>query len=216
MGYALEYAATLRRWRREVSIFQKLVDALMSLVREQGFTRLLVGGMIKLGWALAERGAVEEGIGHIRQGLIAGRSQGTEVGQTHNLSILAEAYGKGGQADKGLSVLAEVLAAVHRTDEHLYEAELYRLKGEFLQQTVGGMQYVKEAEACFLQALAVARRQQAKLLELRTAMSLSQLWQRQGKRHAARQMLVEVYDWFTEGFDTADLKKAKVLLEELT
>ncbi|MBI3330144.1 MAG: hypothetical protein HYZ81_25980 [Nitrospinae bacterium] len=115
--------------------------------------------------------------------------------------------------------MAEALAAVHKTRARYCEAELYRLKGELLQQqTVGaGLKPAptEEAETCFRQALDVARRQGAKSLELRAAMSLSRLWQCQGRRDEARQLLAEVYGWFTEGFDTPDLQEAKALLEEL-
>ena len=103
---------------------------------------------------------------------------------------------------------------VEKSGAHYWEAELYRLQGDLLlHQTVPDAQH---AEACFCQALATARRQQAKALELRAAMSLARLWQRQGKRAAACQMLAEVYGWFTEGFDTADLQEAKALLDALT
>ena len=107
----------------------------------------------------------------------------------------------------------EALAAVHKTGERFYEAELYRLQGELL--LAQSARQTAEAEACFHQALDVARHQQAKSLELRAAMSLTRLWQRQGKRDAARQLLTEVYGWFTEGFDTADLQEAQALLAAL-
>src|SRR4029453_16499834 len=129
------------------------------------------------------------------------------------LAFLAEAHGKVGQAEEGLTVLAQALAAVHKTGERLYEAELYRLKGELLLSL--SAENHAEAEGCLHQALAVARRQQAKSLELRAATSLSRLWQQQGKRAEAHQLLAEIYGWFTEGFDTADLQDAKSLLAEL-
>ena len=125
--------------------------------------------------------------------------------------MLAEAYEKAGQADEGLQVLAEALTAAHATGERQHEAELYRLKGELLlQQDVLDEQ---EAESCFRQALDVARQQQAKAFELRAAMSLSRLWQQQGKRAEVHALLAPIYGWFTEGFDTVDLQEAKVLLE---
>ena len=127
---------------------------------------------------------------------------------------MAEAYGKVGQLDEGLRALEEALAAVQHNDEHLYEAEVYRLKGELLLQE--GPAHQEEAEEHFQQALTVARRQQAKSLELRAAMSLARLGQRQDKGAAAHELLAEVYGWFTEGFDTADLQEAKALLEELS
>jgi len=124
-----------------------------------------------------------------------------------------------GQTEEGLSVLAEALTSINTTGERYYEAELYRLKGKLLLQShiqspESGVQ--QEAEACFLKAIDIARRQQAKSLELRVVISLSRLWQQQGKKDEARQILAEIYSWFTEGFDTKDLQEAKALLEELT
>jgi predicted ATPase len=150
------------------------------------------------------------------------------VGRTNYLAFLAEAYGNVGQAAEGLNVLAEALACTHTTGERCWEAELYRLKGELLLQSgaqglesgvstpdAGLQTRDAEAEACFHQALDIARRQQAKSLELRAAMSLSRLWQQHGKRATARELLAPIYGWFTEGFDTADLQEAKALLAEL-
>jgi predicted ATPase len=127
--------------------------------------------------------------------------------------MLTEAYAAAGQAEAGLDVLAEALALVDRTDERYWEAELYRLKGELLLQQA--TPDAPQAEACFQQALAVARRQQAKSWELRTAMSLSRLWQQQSRRDEAYELLAPIYGWFTESFDTADLQDARALLEVL-
>jgi len=138
---------------------------------------------------------------------------GIEAGLPYWLAMLAEAYGRTGQVEAEMCVLAEALALVDTTEEHWWEAELHRLKGELLLAL--STDNAAEAEPCFHQALAIARRQQAKSLELRAATSLSQLWQQHGKRAAAHQLLAEVYGWFTEGFDTADLQEAKALLEEL-
>ena len=110
-------------------------------------------------------------------------------------------------------MLVEALAIGRQNGDRHWEAELHRRKGELLLMQQG--QKVGEAEECFRQALDIARRQQAKSLELRAAMSLSRLWQQQGKQEEAHQLLAEIYAWFTEGFDTADLKEAKFLLEEL-
>jgi predicted ATPase len=116
-------------------------------------------------------------------------------------------------------VLAEALAVVDKTGERWWEAELYRLKGELTlkQSSVQGLEssVQKEAEEYFLKALEIARKQQAKSLELRAAMSLARLWQSQDKKQEAHQMLAEIYGWFTEGFDTKDLQEAKALLESL-
>jgi predicted ATPase len=148
--------------------------------------------------------------------------------QPYWLTLLADVYGHVGQAEHGLSVLAEALAMVHATGQHVYEAELHRLRGELLLQSgaeklaAGALppdarlqRLSAEAEACFQHALDVSRRQQAKMLELRAALRLSRLWQQQGKQAEARELLAPVYGWFTEGFDTADLQEVKALLEEL-
>ena len=149
----------------------------------------------------------------MRQGLTAWRTTGAELSRSYFLALLAEAYGSAGQSEERLTTLTEALACVDETGEHFYEAELHRLKGELLlQHTVPD---VSQAEACFYQALNIARRQQAKSLELRATTSLARLWQRQGKCAAAHQLLADVYGWFIEGFDTADFQEAKVLLEEL-
>ena len=191
----------------------------MALSAEQGFALALSQAAILRGWVLAEQGQGEEGIAQIRQSMAAWRATGAELRRPYYLALLAEAYGKGGQVEEGLSVVAEALAAVDKTRERFYEVELYRLRGELMLaksrvQSLGSS-VQKEAEECFWKAIEIARRQQAKSLELRATMSLTRLWQQQGKRAEARQMLAEVYNWFTEGFDTKDLQEAKALLEEL-
>jgi predicted ATPase len=177
-------------------------------------------GNLGRGWALAEQGQVEEGIAQIQQGLVAHRAQRTAIGLSHFLTFPAEAYGRVEKIKEGLAVLAEALDIVSRTGERWYEAELYRLKGELTlaQSRVQGLAsgVSTEAEECFLTAIEIARKQQAKSLDLRAVMSLSRLWQRQGKKKEAHRMLAEIYHWFTEGFDTKDLQEAKALLEELT
>jgi predicted ATPase len=129
------------------------------------------------------------------------------------LALIAEAYGAGGQTTEGLAVLAEAQALVDHMGGHYYAAEVARLKGELV--LAHGVEQQAEAIACLQQALTIARRQQAKALELRAAMSLARLWQRQGKRTEARALLAPIYGWFTEGFDIADLQDAKALLEAL-
>ena len=129
------------------------------------------------------------------------------------LALLAEAYGQAGQPEMGLQVLAEALTLVATTEGRCWEAELHRLQGELLLHLPSPA--VPQAEAAFLRALAVACRQQAKALELRAALSLARLWQEQGQRAAAHQLLAERYSWFTEGFDTPDLQEAKAVLAEL-
>jgi predicted ATPase len=151
----------------------------------------------------------------MRQGRAAYGTTGAVLARPYFLALLAEAYGSIGQTAEGLTQLAEALATVDLTGEHGWEAELHRLQGELLLAPVGESQRVQEAEACFQQALAVARRQQAKSWELRAAMSLARLWQQQGKRDDAYALLAPIYGWFTEGFDTADLQEARALLEDL-
>ena len=136
---------------------------------------------------------------------------GPKLGQPYYLALLAEAYGQAGQPETGLLALEEALMLVATTEERWWEAELYRLQGELLLQLP--RPDVPQAEAAFLRALDVARGQQAKALELRAALSLSRLWQGQGKREDSRQLLVEIYSWFTEGFDTPDLQEARALLD---
>ena len=158
------------------------------------------------------------------------------MARPHFLALLAEACGKVGQTEEGLSALTEALGIVHKNGEREYEAELYRLKGTLTlqqesQKAKGKAQKSKvsnpksqilnpksqgEVEACFLKAIDIAQKQQAKSLELRATVSLARLWQQQGKQKEAHQMLSEVYGWFTEGFDTKDLQEAKALLEALT
>ena len=168
------------------------------------------------GWALVEQGQGKEGIAQIRQGLTAYRATGAEMAVPYFLALLAEAYGKVGEAEHGLAALGEALAQAEQTGERWYEAELYRLKGELLMAQEGPKGKTEEVEQCFQQALSIARRQSARSLELRAATSLARLWQQQGKQQEAHQLLSEIYHWFTEGFDTKDLQEAKALLEQLT
>ena len=193
---------------------QAQAEAAIALATEQGFALWLAQGTFLRGWALAAQGQVEEGMAQMRQGLDALRATGDRSALGRE-AVLAEVLGHAGQADAGLRLLAEALAAVPTTGERVFEAEMHRCKGELLLVQAGNRQPWAEAEACFRHALDVARQQQAKSWELRAAISLSRLWQRQGKRATAYELLAEVYGWFTEGFDTADLKEAKALLEEL-
>jgi predicted ATPase len=229
LAAALSFAGLLHQLRREEQITQERAEAAMALSMEAEFPVWVAMAATLCGWARAEEGQGEEGIAQLRQGLAAWRAMGAETISTWYLAMLAEAYGRTGQAEEGLIALAEALVTVDKNGERFYEAEVYRLKGELSlksrqvedkSQTSQGKSGVRspksEAEECFLKAIEIARRQQAKSLELRAVMSLSRLWQSQGKNDEARQMLAEIYGWFTEGFDTADLKEAKALLEELS
>jgi predicted ATPase len=159
------------------------------------------------------QGQGTEGLTQLCQGLDAYRATGAAFQRPHFLGMLAAVHRSLGQPEAGLTALREALALVEKTGERYYAAELHRLQGELLLQHA--TPEVPHAEACFQQALAIARRQQAKSLELRAAMSLSRLWQQQGKRDEAQGLLAPIYGWFTEGFDTADLQEARALLEEL-
>ncbi|MBI3301640.1 MAG: AAA family ATPase [Deltaproteobacteria bacterium] len=224
LAAALYFAARLHQYRWEKQLTQEQAEAAVTLSTEQGFPEWLAVGTILRGWALAEQGQGEEGIAQMHRGLAAGQATGGELGRSLFLALLAETYGNTGQSEEGLSVLAEALAVADNTGERFYEAELYRLKGELSlksrqvktsQDKSEDWCAESEAEGCFRKAIEIARRQSAKSLELRAVMSLSRLWQSQGKKDEARRMLAEIYGWFTEGFGTVDLQEAKALLEEL-
>ena len=154
----------------------------------------------------------------LQERLAALPATGAEIWVPLFLGAVAQGYGQGGQVQEGLRVIAEALAMVEKNEERWNEAELYRIKGELTlaQSSVQNLESrVSEAERCFLKAIEIARRQQAKSLELRATVSLARLWQQQGKRAEAHQILAEIYNWFTEGFDTKDLQEAKTLLNEL-
>ena len=146
--------------------------------------------------------------------MAAARAIGAAGLHPYHLALLAEVCAKVGQTAEGLAALTEALATVANSRARWWEAELYRLRGELL--LLHSVAQPGEAEACFQQVLAIARRQQAKSLELRAAMSLACLWQCQGKRAAAYDLLAPVYGWFTEGFDTFDLQEARALIEALS
>ena len=219
-AHALIWEAIVHQLRREASATWERAEATVTLATEQGFPFYLAGGTLWRGWALASQGQGAEGIAQLCQSLAGLRAAGAEQARSWQLALLAEAYGQAGQPEAGLVTLEEALSLVDTNEERFYEAELYRLQGELLQQVGSERQQVTESmlspEACLQRALAIARQQGAKSLELRAAMSLSRLWQRQGQRAAAHCLLAEIYGWFTEGFDTADLQDAKILLEELT
>jgi predicted ATPase len=174
----------------------------------------------------------------MRLGLTARRTARAELAEPYFLALQAEVYGKVGQSEQAFTLLTKALAAIRRTGERRLEAELYRLKGQLTLQKLSvassqlsvpnpqplapntqhlapRTQAEAEAEACFHQAIEIARRQQARSLELRATVSLARLWQQQGKQHAARNTLSEIYGWFTEGFTTPDLQDAKAVLAEL-
>jgi len=213
VGYALMLSAIFHSFCREVGLTQERAAALIRLATDQGFPQWKALGTLLRGWTLAHQAQAKEGIEQIHQGLIALRAMGVEINRSYFLAMLAEAHGMIGEPEAGLTVLAEALTLADTTGERWYESECYRLKGELLLQQNSDNQ--AEAETCFQHALEIARNQQAKSFELRTATSLARLWQQQGKRQEVHDLLAPVYHWFTEGFDTADLQEAKALLGAL-
>jgi tetratricopeptide (TPR) repeat protein len=218
---ALGFAATwLHLERGDGHVAQECAETEVALSSEHGFPFYLAWGTIHRGQALIAQGQWEEGVAQVRQGLDA--LERGEVGSTYHLAWLAEGHRGAGQVEDGLAAVAEALRLVDKNDERIYEAELYRVKGELLLTQEGfrlqaedWREKTEEAEKCFHKAIEIARQQQAKSLELRAVMSLARLWRQQGKQAEARQMLAEIYGWFTEGFDTKDLQEAKTLLDEL-
>jgi len=189
-------------------------EAAVTLATAQGFPQWAAQGTILWGWALAMQGQGEEEIAQVRQGIAAYRATGAAVFVPYFCTLLAEVCDHLGHTADGLQALAEAHTLVEQQEERYWEAEIARLRGVLLLRQPGTPP--AEAEAWLQRALDVARRQEAKALELRAAMSLALLWQQQGKRMEARELLAPIYGWFTEGFDTADLQEAKALLETLS
>jgi len=220
LARALYYDALFCQLRRDAQAVRDQADATITMATAQRFTLVQALGPIMRGWAIAVQEHSPEGLIQIRQGLNMFRSTGAEAQRPYFLTLLADASGLLGQPEDGLAALEEALSLVEQTGERYYEAELHRQQGELLllraamSHPAQGSQEQHDAETCFQHALDVARRQEAKALELRAAMSLARLWQQQGKHAEAHALLAPVYGWFTEGFDTADLIEAKALLDE--
>jgi predicted ATPase len=230
LAFALDHAAWLHQYRREAAEAGEVAEEDARFSGEQGFPFFLAQGTILRGWALAEQGQDAEGVAEMGQGLAAHEATGALLIRPYWLALLARAHGRSGRAEDGLRMLEEASALTH--DQHVWEAELHRLRGELLLVRPGGGddagavpadalrawqagEAVTQAEICFRHALEVARGQQARSLELRAATSLARLWASRGKHAEARELLAPIYGWFTEGFDTADLREAKALLDAL-
>jgi predicted ATPase len=214
LAWAQCMAAWVAQVRRDVRAVYEQADAAVALATTQGFPPWAAFGTSFRGWALAMQGQGEAGMTQVRQGIAAWRATGAALFVPYFYTMLADVCAHLGHPTDVRQALAEAHTLVDQQEERWGEAELYRLRGVLLLRQPGTPP--AEAEACFRQALDVARRQQAKSWELRAATSLSCLWQQQGKRDEARELLAHVYGWFTEGFDTADLQEAKALLEELS
>ncbi len=207
LAASLTFASIVHQLRREVHEARKQADEAIAISTSHGFPFILSWAVIIRGWTMVEQGKADEGIMEMHRGLANYQATGAKFTRTDYLALLAEAYGKRGQVDEGLNVLAEALNVVTDTGERRWQAELFRLKGELILT-----RDEEEAEACLIQAIEIARSQKAKSLELRASKSLSRLWLIHGKREEARRLLKEIYGWFSEGFATLDLKEAQALI----
>ncbi len=212
-GLALMFTSWHHKFRREPEVVLERAEKLIALSAEQSLPFWLALATALKGWAKAEQGEADEGIARMQEGLAAARATGAQIFVPGLLALLAEGYLKAGQYDKGLSLIAEAFSTVERTGERWHETELHWLKGTLL--LAGASQNEVEAEARFRQAIAVAQDQGAKSMELRAATSLARLWSKQGKDEEAYNLLTPVRGWFTEGFETPDLKEANALLVEV-
>jgi tetratricopeptide (TPR) repeat protein len=214
--FSLALAHSMACWthtkRQEVGQTEERAKAAIRIAAQRGFVFFEFMGRCFQGWARIQEGAVEEGLAQISRGLAGLEATGAEFHKPHLLSYLAEGHARLGQVEEALARVAEALDLVEKTGERYYEAEIHRLKAELLWMRGNG----REAEAEYEQAINLARGQKAKSLELRAAVSLCRLWQEQGRQEEARRSLAGIYGWFTEGFDTPDLKEADALLEALT
>jgi predicted ATPase len=212
---AQSLAAVVAQWcRRDVAAVHEHATAAVALATEQGFPLWGALGTSSQGWVLTMQGQGEAGLAQVRQGIAAFRATGAALWGPYFCTVLADVATHLGHTAEGLRALAEANTLVEQHEERWWEAEIHRLRGVVLLRQTPSQP--EEAAACFRRALDVARRQDAKSLELRAAMSLSRLWQQQGKRTEARALLAPIYGWFTEGFDTADLQEARALLDALT
>jgi predicted ATPase len=214
LAWARSLATFIYQFRCDVSAVHEQAETTVTLSTTQGFPLWTALGMSFRGWALAMQGQSEEGMAQVRQGITALRATGQALVVPYLCTVLADICAHLGHIEDGLQALAEAHTLVEQYDERWWEAEICRLRGVLLLRQPGTPQ--AEAEAWLQRALDVARRQEAKALELRAAMSLARLWQQQGKQAEVRALLAPIYGWFTEGFDTADLQEAKTLLKELT
>ena len=216
---SLAYGLAVAGWNlcrgRAVRAAQELAERLITLATAQGYAAHLAYGRMLHGWTLATQGHRTEGIAQFRAALDASRATASVSNRPLFLSLLTALLGDDGHVEEGLTLLAKAQTAITSTGERYCEAGVFRIQGELTLQARDVAAGEKEAEACYQQALEVAHHQQSKYWELRAATSLARLWQQQGKTTEAHELLAPVYNWFTKGFDTADLKDAKALLEEI-
>jgi tetratricopeptide (TPR) repeat protein len=214
--FSLALALTWAAWAECIAGSSKEArrhaEEVISLSNEHGFPDWLAWGLIYRGWSLVTEGHVKEGLVWLTEGFSGWRASGALTSSAFALTMLADAYAKLELRVEAKNCIAEAEQIIDRTDDRFWEAELWRVRGELFNATGDRA----GADRSFDHALVVAKRQSAKLLELRASISLAHLWRDQGKRTEARELLAPVYGWFTEGLDTPDLKEAKALLEELS
>jgi predicted ATPase len=211
LAISLTNGTTMLSFLGDNAALDEWVDQVVAVTTEQGFPVWRAEGAIFRGWARVKNGGVAEDISLLRSGLSAYRATGAEAWTSHFLALLAEACEIAGEIDEAVNVLGNALQIVERTGQRWLAAELNRLKGKLLLR----QGHSEAAEGLYRKALSIAQEQEAKLWELRAAASLARLRRHQGRPAEARDLLAPIYGWFTEGFDTPDLKEAKVLLEEL-
>jgi predicted ATPase len=232
LAHTFLFVAIVHQLRREDRLARESAENSITISSEHGLMLYQAASTVARGWALIQQGQPEEAVEQLRQGLAGYRATGTELLWPHFLALQAEALTKAGQKEEGLQVLDEAMEFAESNSERYYEAELYRLRGELLlvqstnrtvaKAAMGGRAVVQNdsavvasAEECFRQSIKIAQQQEANSLELRATMSLARLYKNQGKPAEAQRMLSQIYNRFTEGFDTQDLREAKALLEEL-
>ena len=214
MAFGLTLAAVVRQYRGDDAATRELVDQALALAEAQGLAFLGAMATILDGWVIASGGAVDEGMARMRAGLAAQLATGAELARPYWLCLIAEACLWTQACDDGLELLAEAEAAVESTQERYWEAEIHRLRGEILLKTASASQ-ARAAASSFRRALDIARRQSARTLELRAAVSLARLWQAEGRDREAYDLLAPAFGWFSEGWDTPDLQAAGALLAQL-
>jgi predicted ATPase len=206
------FVAQVHQYRLSADIVRSHAQTAITMCESHGFESFRAQAAVLLGWATAAGGESEPGITQIREGLAAWQSTGTGMRRPYFLALLADALLRADRFEEGLNVIAEAEALVERSGETRWQAETVRLKSALMGRAGAA---IGDIETTYQRALEIARGQKARLLELRVATSLGQLWHGQGKASEARELLGPLYAWFTEGFDMPDLKDAKALLDEL-
>jgi predicted ATPase len=208
---ALSFSQWLHQFCHDVQRTRKTCERALAISTEHSFAFWIGWGRVLRGWTLAQQGQYEQAVTEIREGIVDWRAQGSELGCHYYYVLLAESHRCAGQTGRALDALSQARDFANATREGYWASEITRLKGELLLERNPGAH--SDAETCFQKSLETARSQEAKSLELRSAMSMARLWRQQGKAAEARALLEEVYNWFGEGFETHDLQQARAMLE---